>query len=96
MSKTNHQYNSNVLFQEPASYEFQYDVNDAASGSDFGHKEGRDGDSSWGEYRVALPDGRTQIVKYEADQDGYKPQIEYQEANTGYPESRGQSAGGPY
>ncbi|CAB3388340.1 Hypothetical predicted protein [Cloeon dipterum] len=83
---------------EPAKYEFKYDVNDPASGSDFGHRESRDGDYVQGEYRVLLPDGRTQIVKYEADQNGYRPTIEYQgEANNGgqggqggYPSAGGQ------
>jgi hypothetical protein len=72
-------------------------VNDSASGSDFGHKEGRDGEVTHGEYRVLLPDGRTQVVKYEADENGYKPQIEYEEStanNGGYPAARNQ--GGPY
>ncbi|XP_059481908.1 pro-resilin [Neocloeon triangulifer] len=87
---------------EPAKYEFKYDVNDPASGSNFGHQESRDGDYVQGEYRVLLPDGRTQIVKYEADQNGYRPTIEYEgEANNGgqggqggYPASGQGSFGG--
>ncbi|CAB3388119.1 Hypothetical predicted protein, partial [Cloeon dipterum] len=76
---------------EPANYEFKYDVTDAISGSDFGAKEGRDGETTWGEYRVQLPDGRTQIVKYEADQNGYRPEIEYQDPPNGF---NGNSAAG--
>ncbi|KAJ9594467.1 hypothetical protein L9F63_014079 [Diploptera punctata] len=77
---------------EPAMYEFSYQVQDAASGNDFGHREGREGDVAWGEYEVVLPDGRKQVVEYQADQGGYKPKIRYEEG--GYPASRG--AGGPY
>jgi collagen type III alpha len=69
------------FFQEPASYEFKYEVNDASTGQEFGHQESREGDVVTGEYRVLLPDGRTQIVKYIADKNGYRPTIEYLEAN---------------
>jgi Insect cuticle protein len=68
-------------FQEPASYEFKYEVNDAATQQEFGHMESREGDVVTGEYRVLLPDGRTQVVKYVADKDGYRPTIEYLEPN---------------
>jgi len=95
------------LSQEPAKYEFKYDVKDDASGNDFGHQESRDGDYVQGEYRVLLPDGRMQIVKYEADQNGYRPTIEYEgEANNNganggnggngqYASNGGYSSGGP-
>lgn len=44
--------------------------------------ETRNGDRAQGEFNVLLPDGRKQIVEYEADQDGFKPQIRYEgEAN---------------
>jgi hypothetical protein len=44
---------------------------------------------------VLLPDGRRQIVEYEADVEGYKPQIRYEETGVGvYQGSRG--IGGPY
>jgi hypothetical protein len=44
---------------------------------------------------VLLPDGRRQIVEYEADFEGYKPQIRYEETGAGgYQTSRG--PGGPY
>lgn len=65
-------------FQEPAKYEFEYQVTDEESGNDFGHKEQRDGDLTTGEYNVLLPDGRKQIVTYEADLDGYKPVVTYE------------------
>jgi collagen type III alpha len=73
-----------LLLQEPAKYEFSYEVKDDQSGSTFGHTEMRDGQRAQGEFNVLLPDGRKQIVEYEADQDGFKPQIRYEgEANTG-------------
>ena len=78
--------------QEPAMYQFSYEVQDAPSGSDFGHREERNGDVAWGSYEVLLPDGRKQIVDYQADQNGYNPSIRYEE--TGYPASSGSS--GPY
>lgn len=69
-------------FQEPAKYEFTYEVKDEQSGNDYSHTETRDGDRAQGEFNVLLPDGRKQIVEYEADQDGFKPQIRYEgEAN---------------
>ncbi|XP_055379341.1 pro-resilin [Condylostylus longicornis] len=67
----------------PAKYEFQYDVQDIESGNDFGHMESRDGDKTVGRYYVLLPDGRKQIVNYEADENGYRPQITYEETGNG-------------
>lgn len=67
-------------------------MKDEQSGSNYGHKETRDGDRAQGEFNVLLPDGRKQIVEYEADQDGFKPQIRYEgEANMG----GGYNSGGP-
>ncbi|XP_037952248.1 pro-resilin [Teleopsis dalmanni] len=67
----------------PAKYEFKYDVQDYESGNDFGHMESRDGDFTQGRYYVLLPDGRKQIVDYEADQHGYRPTIRYEQVNGG-------------
>lgn len=73
-----------LMIQEPAKYEFSYEVKDEQSGADYGHTETRDGDRAQGEFNVLLPDGRKQIIEYEADQDGFKPQIRYEgEANNG-------------
>ncbi|CAH2098588.1 unnamed protein product [Euphydryas editha] len=71
---------------EPANYNFEYMVRDAYSGNDFGHRESRQGDRAVGLYYVLLPDGRKQTVEYEADQDGYKPRISYEDtgARSGY------------
>ncbi|XP_063218010.1 pro-resilin-like [Bacillus rossius redtenbacheri] len=77
---------------EPANYQFSYGVQDAESGSEFGHLESRQGDAAWGSYNVLLPDGRKQIVEYEADQAGFRPMIRYEEPLAGY----GRGAGGPY
>ncbi|KAF9407296.1 hypothetical protein HW555_012629 [Spodoptera exigua] len=48
----------------PKSYEFGYSVKDAQSGNDYDRKESSDGNVVRGEYRVQLPDGRTQIGGY--------------------------------
>ncbi|XP_052754755.1 pro-resilin-like [Galleria mellonella] len=64
--------------EEPAKYEFNYEVDDAQTGTKFGHSEQRDGDTATGEYNVELPDGRKQVVEYEAGLQGYKPQIRYE------------------
>eukprot|EP00095_Tigriopus_kingsejongensis_P001604 maker-scaffold317_size209118-snap-gene-1.25 protein:Tk01604 transcript:maker-scaffold317_size209118-snap-gene-1.25-mRNA-1 annotation:"cuticle protein" len=57
-------------YEEPAKYEYQYGVQDQYAGLDFAQNEARDGYATNGEYRVLLPDGRTQIVTYTV-QDGY-------------------------
>lgn len=60
-------------------YDFSYAVKDDYHGTDFGHSAVSNGDQVRGEYRVALPDGRLQIVKYVADwKDGYTAEVTYQ------------------
>ncbi|KAK7068512.1 hypothetical protein SK128_014195 [Halocaridina rubra] len=60
-------------------YEFGYEVKAPEYGNDFAHAENRDGDSTSGQYRVLLPDGRTQIVSYTVVGDsGYVAQVSYQ------------------
>merc|ERR1712110_800624 len=61
-------------YDEPAAYNYQYGVQDSYSGANFGQNEHRDGYATNGEYRVALPDGRTQIVTYTVA-DGYSGYI---------------------
>lgn len=57
-------------------FDFSYSVNDAATANDYAHKAVSDGDVTRGEYRVALPDGRTQIVRYTADwKNGYNAEV---------------------
>lgn len=57
---------ANFIFikQEPAKYEFSYQVDDSPSGLSFGHSEMRDGDFTTGQYNVLLPDGRKQVRKF--------------------------------
>ncbi|XP_052742938.1 pro-resilin-like [Bicyclus anynana] len=68
---------------EPANYSFEYMVQDDYSGNDFGHRESRQGDRAEGVYYVLLPDGRKQTVQYEADEEGYKPRISYEDTGRG-------------
>ncbi|XP_076037774.1 uncharacterized protein LOC143023146 [Oratosquilla oratoria] len=51
---------------KPMPHQFGYNVQDY-QGNNFGHSENSDGKNVQGEYRVQLPDGRTQIVTYNAD-----------------------------
>lgn len=92
-----------VFSKEPANYNFEYHVQDAQSGNDFGHQESRQGDVAQGKYYVLLPDGRRQTVEYIADNEGYKPKISYEQVsngigggynNGGYPSGGGGGQGG--
>ncbi|XP_068624550.1 cuticle protein 19-like [Battus philenor] len=70
----------------PKSYEFGYSVKDSRSGNDYDRKETSDGHEVRGQYRVQLPDGRTQIVTYHADwQTGFHADVRY-EGEARYPE----------
>merc|ERR1712142_1404618 len=51
-------------YEGPAVYQYGYAVADDYSGAKFAANENGDGYATTGEYRVALPDGRTQIVTY--------------------------------
>merc|ERR1711951_254035 len=64
----------------PPVYTYEYAVADDYSKANFGQNEQRDGYSTLGEYRVALPDGRTQIVTYNvADAaSGYVADVKYE------------------
>merc|ERR1712038_1082544 len=55
-------------YDTPAAYAYEY------GGANFGQNEARDGYATNGGYRVALPDGRTQIVTYTVA-DGYSGYI---------------------
>ena len=67
-------------------YEFEYGVNDEESGVNHSRQESSDGHVVTGEYRVALPDGRTQIVRYTADHtNGYQATVTY-EGEAVYPD----------
>lgn len=74
---------------QPKSYEFGYAVKDDYTGNDYKRREASDGNQVNGEYRVQLPDGRTQIVTYYADwQSGFHADVRY-EGSASYPEQFG-------
>jgi len=66
-------------------YEFAWAVKDEPSYNDYAHSEKSDGNVVTGQYRVLLPDGRTQIVTYKADSYGYVADVKY-EGEAKYPE----------
>ena len=67
-----------LFFFQPKPYSFTYGVKDALHGTDFERAEESFNDVITGSYKVALPDGRIQIVSYIADDDGYKASVTYQ------------------
>ncbi|ODN00356.1 Pro-resilin [Orchesella cincta] len=84
----------------PKPYSFNYAVNDHYSGANFRQQEASDGNNVNGQYTVLLPDGRTQIVKYNADwKNGFNAEVTYQ-GEAKYPEpprggyGNGNSGGG--
>merc|ERR1711981_478828 len=80
-------YHPEPAYDGPAVYQYGYAVADDYSGSNFAANENRDGYATNGEYRVNLPDGRTQIVTYSvADAyGGYVADVKY-EGEAVYPE----------
>ncbi|KAG6802739.1 pro-resilin isoform X1 [Apis mellifera caucasica] len=59
-------------------FDFNYAVKEDAFGNDYSHNAISDGDIVRGEYRVQLPDGRLQIVRYTADwKHGFSAQVSY-------------------
>ena len=66
-----------VYADVPPQYNFEYAVSDSYS-NNFGHSESRDGYKTSGSYRVTLPDSRTQIVTYTADENGYVADVKYE------------------
>ncbi len=71
--------------QAPKPYKFGYAVRDDKSQNDYSHHQESDGHVTTGSYRVALPDGRVQIVNYRADKNGYVADVQY-EGSAYYPE----------
>jgi hypothetical protein len=60
-------------------YSFSYAVKDDYSNNDYGHEQKSDEKGHvTGSYRVLLPDGRTQIVTYVADDNGYRADVKYE------------------
>ena len=74
-----------MIMQPPMPYNFAWAVKDEPSYNDYAHTESSDGKAVTGEYRVVLPDGRTQIVTYKADDYGYVADVKY-EGEAKYPE----------
>ena len=58
-----------ISYDKPAHkgmpYNYNWAVADTEAGLNYGQEENSDGSVVTGEYRVLLPDGRTQIVRYE-------------------------------
>lgn len=71
----------------PMPFNFAWSVNDGPSYNYFGHQSTSDGKVVTGSYHVALPDGRTQIVTYTADDYGYVADVKY-EGEAKYPEPK--------
>merc|ERR1739842_2025 len=64
----------------PQPFAYQYGVKDDYSGASFDKSESQNAEGVVaGEYRVALPDGRTQIVTYKADHyGGFVADVKYE------------------
>ncbi|XP_068248806.1 cuticle protein 7-like [Palaemon carinicauda] len=72
--------------EEGMPFDFEYAVRDDYKGLDFDHDSNSDGKVVNGQYRVLLPDGRTQIVTYTADHhNGYQAEVTY-EGEAQYPQ----------
>ncbi|TKX27957.1 cuticular protein RR-2 [Spodoptera litura] len=70
----NHDHGDHHHHEPGMPFDFSYQV--AEDGNDYSHNAISDGDITRGEYRVALPDGRTQIVKYTADwKNGFNAEV---------------------
>nr|CAH0099285.1 unnamed protein product [Daphnia galeata] len=64
-------------YETAEPYDFTWAVKHDATYNDFDHSEKSDGKVTNGVYRVQLPDGRTQIVTYRADNYGYNADVKY-------------------
>ncbi|KAI9558830.1 hypothetical protein GHT06_015619 [Daphnia sinensis] len=80
--------------QAPMPHSFAWAVKDEPSKNDYSHQQESDGKVTTGSYRVVLPDGRTQIVTYKADQNGYVADVKY-EGEARYPEYKPSSYNKP-
>ena len=59
-------------------FNFAWEVKDEPTYNDFAQEAISDGRTVTGSYRVLLPDGRTQIVTYKADENGYVADVQYE------------------
>nr|CAH0109884.1 unnamed protein product [Daphnia galeata] len=74
-------------YDVPSPYHFAWEVKDDYTYNDYAHQESSDGKGYVsGSYKTLLPDGRTQIVTYKADDySGYVADVKY-EGYAKYPE----------
>ncbi|XP_046463054.1 cuticle protein 8-like isoform X10 [Daphnia pulex] len=73
-------------YDVPAPYNFNWAVKDDYAYNNFGQHESSDGYGHVsGSYHTLLPDGRTQIVTYKADDYGYVADVKY-DGYAKYPE----------
>ncbi|KAK3859038.1 hypothetical protein Pcinc_034803, partial [Petrolisthes cinctipes] len=64
-------------------YKYGYNVESKDTGNYQERYEARDGATVSGSYKVALPDGRVQVVTYVADDNGFRAEVNYEgEENT--------------
>lgn len=59
-------------------FHFTWAVKDEHSNNDYSHNANSDGKTVTGRYHVVLADGRTQIVAYSADENGYVADVQYE------------------
>ncbi|XP_045101014.1 pro-resilin-like [Portunus trituberculatus] len=62
---------------EGMPYDFQYVVQDPESSNTYSHVENSNGKTTQGQYRVLLPDGRTQVVTFYDNGDGFNADVTY-------------------
>lgn len=87
--------NNECVCLQAYPYNFQYAVN-SPTGANFGQQESGQGGNVQGSYRVNLPDGRVQYVKYSAsDATGYVADVQYQ-GTPYYPSGPGAYGGGAF
>ena len=66
-------------YEEPAKYQYAYEVQDDYANLRFDANEEREGYNTNGGYSVVLPDGRTQNVAYTVNgYDGYVAEVTYE------------------
>ena len=72
--------NAQIVVNPAKPYSYAYEVVDPAGGNAYGHREASNGAGVIeGEYRVVLPDTRTQIVKYSVSAEtGYVAEVTYE------------------
>jgi len=65
--------------EPPKPFDFGYSIEDEETANTQGHSSNSDGAQVTGQYRVLLPDCRTQIVTYIADKEnGFQAEVSYE------------------